>query len=157
MGARLLVADEKQVKTLERVMTIRLLVADDHEVVRSGLTSLVSGSDIDVVAEAATGADALRLTKELKPDIVLLDIRMSDMDGLTALEQMRQEIPETRVIILSTYDNPTYMARAHALGAADYLLKGCTKEQLLGTIRGVAKGEYPSLHGELHQVDSQMA
>jgi DNA-binding NarL/FixJ family response regulator len=157
MATQLLVGNDQQDKSLERVMTIRLLVADDHEVVRSGLTSLVSGSDIDVVAEAATGADALRLAKELKPDIVLLDIRMSDMDGLTALEQLRQDLPATRVIILSTYDNPTYMARAHALGAADYLLKGCTKEQLLGTIRGVAKGDSPSMHGELHKVAGTMA
>lgn len=156
MATQLFMGNDHKDKTLERVMTIRLLVADDHEVVRSGLISLVSGSDIEVVAEAATGADALRRTKELKPDVVLLDIRMSDMDGLMALEQMRQEIPETRVIILSTYDNPTYMARAHALGAADYLLKGCTKEQLLGTIRGVAKGVTPSMHGELHKVAGTM-
>jgi DNA-binding NarL/FixJ family response regulator len=138
-------------------MSIRLLIADDHELVRSGIRSLLNDQDIEVVGEAANGTEAVRLAQQLMPDIVLLDIRMSDGDGLSALEQMHEQFPNVRVIILSTYDNPTYMARAHALGAADYVLKGATAEQLSATIHAVAAGEVPSKHGQLHRVAGTMA
>jgi DNA-binding NarL/FixJ family response regulator len=138
-------------------MTVRLLIADDHELVRSGIRSLLDDQDIEVVGEVANGIEAVRLAHELKPDIVLLDIRMSDGDGLSALEQMHEQLPAVRVVILSTYDNPTYMARAHALGAADYVLKGATAEQLCATIHAVAGGEVPSRHGQLHRVAGTMA
>ena len=138
-------------------MGVRLLIADDHELVRSGIRSLLTGQDIEVVGEAANGLEAVTLAKELQPDIVLLDIRMSDGDGLSALEEMHAQLPNTKVVILSTYDNPTYMARAHALGAADYVLKGATAEQLRATIHAVAGGEVPSKHGELHRVAGTMA
>lgn len=138
-------------------MGIRILVADDHEVVRSGLASLLSGTDIEIVAEAATGEDAVRLAKEHQPGVVLLDIRMANGDGLTALEQLRREVPESKVVILSTYDNPTYIARSHALGASDYLLKGSTREQLLGTLHAVAAGEAPSKFGQMQNIAGKMA
>ena len=98
-------------------MAIRMLVADDHEVVRSGLVSMLEGTDIEVVGEASTGAEAVLKYNELKPDVISLDIRMEDGDGLTALEQIRDANPDAKVLVLSTFDNPTYMARAHALGA----------------------------------------
>src|SRR6185437_4100516 len=107
----------------ERQMAIRLLIADDHEVVRSGLKTLVSGSDIDIVGEASTGDEALRLTEKLKPDVVLLDIRMAEGDGLNALGRIKLTRPQIPVLMFSTYDNPTYVARAVALGAAGYLMK----------------------------------
>src|ERR1700679_2955984 len=91
-------------------MGVRLLIADDHELVRSGIRSLLTDQDIDVVGEAANGVEAVTLAKQLQPDIVLLDIRMSDGDGLSALEEMHAQLPNTKVVILSTYDNPTYMA-----------------------------------------------
>jgi len=138
-------------------MTVKLLIADDHEVVRSGLVSLLANSDINVVAMAASGAEAVRLAREHLPDVALLDIRMSDGDGLTALEQIHRELPNTRVVMLSAYDNPTYMARAHAMGASDYLLKGSGREQLLATIHAVMAGNQPSIHGELHRVAGTMA
>ena len=138
-------------------MTVKLLIADDHEVVRSGLVSLLANSDINVVAMAASGAEAVRLAHEHLPDVALLDIRMSDGDGLTALEQIHRELPNTRVVMLSAYDNPTYMARAHAMGASDYLLKGSGREQLLATIHAVMAGNQPSIHGELHRVAGTMA
>jgi len=138
-------------------MSVRLLIADDHELVRSGIRSLLNDQDIEVVGEAANGNEAVRMAHELKPDIVLLDIRMSDGDGLSALEQMHAQLPSVRVVILSTYDNPTYMARAHALGAADYVLKGATVEELSATIHAVAAGEVPSKHGQLHRVAGTMA
>jgi DNA-binding NarL/FixJ family response regulator len=138
-------------------MGVRLLIADDHELVRSGLKSLVSGTDIEVVAEASGGPETVRLAREIKPDVVLLDIRMTDGDGLTALEELQKEMPEVRVVMLSTYDNPTYMARAQALGASDYVLKGATADQMVDTIHAVARGETPSTHGELHKVAGTMA
>ena len=102
-------------------MTISLLVADDHEVVRSGLVNLLSDTNINIVAEATNGKEAIALTLEHNPNVVLMDIRMIDGDGLTALEAIRKQSPDTAVVMLSTYDNPTYIARSLALGARDYV------------------------------------
>jgi DNA-binding NarL/FixJ family response regulator len=119
-------------------MSVRLLIADDHEVVRSGLSNLLSGTEVEIVGEASSGEEAVSMAIEKQPDVVLLDIRMTETDGLAALEQIRAALPETRVVMLSTYDNPTYIARAVALGASDYLLKGVSRPQLLASI--TAKG-----------------
>jgi DNA-binding NarL/FixJ family response regulator len=121
-------------------MSIQILIADDHEVVRSGLRSLVADTEIQVVAEATTGNDALKLALKHKPDVVILDIRMPDGDGLSTLEAVKQKLPKTPVLMLSTYDSPTYAARAHALGASGYLRKGDTRENLLAAIRTAATG-----------------
>lgn len=137
-------------------MSIRLLVCDDHEVIRTGLVSLLAGSDIEIIAEASNGKDALEKAKTLKPDVALLDIRMPDSDGLATLEKMRSAVPECRVVMLSTYDNPTYIARAVALGASDYVLKGSTREAIVATITAAAEGESPSRSGELRRVAGAM-
>ena len=92
-------------------MAIRLLVADDHEVVRRGLAMLLRDTEIQIVSQASDGDEAVEQVREHTPDVVLLDIRMPSSDGLTALEKIRQERPEQRVVMLSTYDNPTYVAR----------------------------------------------
>ncbi|HEV3022031.1 MAG TPA: response regulator transcription factor [Pirellulales bacterium] len=136
---------------------IRLMIIDDHEVVRTGLESLVEGTEIDVVASAAGGGDAVKMVKQNKPDVVLLDIRMAQGDGLETLEELRQKYPELRVIMLSTYDNPTYVARANALGASDYVLKGSSRAQMLGAIKAAAAGEAPSQFGVMKRVASAMA
>jgi DNA-binding NarL/FixJ family response regulator len=138
-------------------MSIRLLVVDDHEVVRCGLRSLVAGTDIEVVAEAATGEEAVRMTGEHKPDVVLMDIRMPGSDGLTALGRIKLDHPDVPVLMLSTYDNPTYVARAVALGAAGYVLKGAPRERLLDTIRLVAEGESAWTRDELRRVTGALA
>jgi DNA-binding NarL/FixJ family response regulator len=138
-------------------MAIRLLIADDHQVMRSGLKSLVAGSDIEVIGEAANGEEALKLTEKLKPDLVLLDIRMPDVDGLTALGRIKMTQPDVAVIMLSTYDNPTYVARAVALGASGYLLKGATRDELLAAIRKVAGGEDAWTRDELRRVTGALA
>ncbi|MEX2558295.1 MAG: response regulator transcription factor [Pirellulales bacterium] len=138
-------------------MAIRVLVVDDHEVVRSGLASLLEGTQVEVVALASGGDEALPLAHQHRPDIVLLDIRMNGKDGLATLEELRRTVPECRVIMLSSYDNPTYVARANALGASDYLLKGSTREQLLGAIAAVAAGKAPSDVGEMRRVAGAMA
>jgi DNA-binding NarL/FixJ family response regulator len=138
-------------------MSVKLLVADDHEVVRRGLASLLTGSDIKIVAEAKNGDEAVKLAKKHKPDVVLLDIRMPDTDGLDALERIRKDRPEQRVVVLSTYDNPTYVARAVALGASDYVLKGSSRNELVSAISAAASGQPPTKTGELRRIQGAMA
>ncbi|RIK82569.1 MAG: DNA-binding response regulator [Planctomycetota bacterium] len=138
-------------------MTIRLLIADDHEVVRSGLKTLLAGADIEVVAEAATGGEALRLVAERNPDVVLLDIRMPDGDGLSALQQLKQDHPKLPVLMLSTYDNPTYVSRAVSLGASGYVLKGSGREKLIQAIQSVAEGEATWTREEMRRMTGAMA
>ncbi|MEN6405407.1 MAG: response regulator transcription factor [Thermoguttaceae bacterium] len=137
-------------------MSIRLLICDDHEVIRTGLASLLAGTDIQIIGEAANGKDALRLAMKDNPDVILLDIRMPDGDGLATLEKLRAKAPNCRVIMLSTYDNPTYIARAVALGASDYVLKGSSREDLIATIVSVAAGDAPSRSGELKKIAGTM-
>jgi DNA-binding NarL/FixJ family response regulator len=142
--------------TEEKIMSVKLLVADDHQVVRAGLATLLADSDVEIVAEAESGAEALKMAVKHKPDVVLLDIRMSD-DGLEALDKIHRAVPNTRVVMLSTYDNPTYVARAVALGASDYVLKGASRQQLISTITGAAADRSPSNGGELQRVAGAMS
>ena len=102
-------------------MAISILVADDHQMVRSGLSGLFAETDIEIIAEAADAKEAVAKTLSHKPDVVLLDVRMNDNSGLDALEEIKQNLPDTPIVILSTYDNPTYVARALDLGARDYV------------------------------------
>ena len=136
---------------------IKLLVADDHEVVRTGLRSLLADTEVKVVAEVTTGADAVKYALDNDPDVVLMDIRMPDGDGLTALGRIKLDKPDLPILILSTFDNPTYIARAVALGASGYLLKGCTRDQLLNAIRTAAAGESAWTRDELRRVTGALA
>jgi len=137
-------------------MSIRLVIADDHEVVRQGLVSLLAHTDIEIVGEAGNGEEIVEKTLELKPDVALLDIRMGNDDGLTALQRIRDEAPDTQVVVLSTYENPTYIARAITLGANNYLLKGCGREQLIESIRAAAVGDTTRRSEELRRVANTM-
>lgn len=137
-------------------MSVRLLIADDHEVIRTGLVALLAGSDIEVVGQAPSGKETIKLAEQLKPDVILLDIRMEDMDGLATLEKLRAKMPDCKVVMLSTYDNPTYVARSVALGACDYVLKGSGRDALVETIKTAAAGESPSRLGELRKIASAM-
>lgn len=141
----------------EPTKPIKLLIADDHEVVRSGIKSLVAGTEIEVVAEAATADDAVRLAEESHPDVVLLDIRMPETDGLNALSRIKLVKADLPVLMLSTYDNPTYVARAVALGACGYLLKGLTRDELLSAIRRVSAGGDAWTREELRRVTGALA
>ncbi len=136
---------------------IKILIADDHEVVRSGLKSMLAGTEIVVVAEAATGAAAVKYALENDVDVALLDIRMPEGDGLTALGRIKLDKPKLPIMILSTFDNPTYVARAVALGACGYLLKGCTRERLIGAIKTAAAGESAWTRDELRRVTGALA
>jgi len=137
--------------------TIKLLVADDHEVVRCGLRTLLTDTEIEIVAEVGTGEDAVRYALENDPDLVLLDIRMPQGDGLTALGRIKLEKPDMPVLMLSTFDNPTYIARSVALGASGYLLKGCTRDQLVEAIRTAASGGSAWTRDELRRVTGALA
>ena len=136
---------------------IRLLVADDHEVVRCGLKTLVADTDIEIVADVATGNDAVKYALTHDVDVIMLDVRMPDGDGLNALGRIKLDKPDVPVLILSTFDNPTYVARAVALGASGYLLKGCQRDDLLTAIRTVAGGDSVWTRDELRRVTGALA
>jgi len=138
-------------------MSIRVLVADDHEVVRTGLARMLDGSDIVIVAEAENGEQAVEQTMQHNPDVVLMDIRMPEGDGLVALEKIRASKPDVRIVMLSTYDNPTYVARSAALGAADYVLKDSGRDELIAAIKRAASGESPAEDSLLHRTKDTMS
>jgi DNA-binding NarL/FixJ family response regulator len=133
-------------------MSIKLLIVDDHEVVRSGLKSMLEGSDIKIVAEAATGEAAARLVSKQKFDLVLLDVRMPEGDGLSALGRIKLEKPDLPVLMFSNYDNPTYIARSVALGASGYLLKSISQDKLKEAIELAAGGKTLWTREELRRV-----
>ncbi len=138
-------------------MSIKLLVADEHEVVRTGLKSLLAGTDIKIVGEAASGEAAVRMALRLGPDVVLMDIRMPEGDGLTALGRIKLERPEQPVVMFSGFDNPTYVARAVALGASGFVLKGESKDKLVEIIQRAAKGDATWTREELRRVTGALA
>lgn len=143
--------------TDEQPGPIQILIADDHEVVRRGLRSLLEGTEITVACEVTTGTDALKQTLAHDYDVVLMDIRMPDGDGITALGRIKLDKPKQQVLMLSAFDNPTYVARSVALGACGFLLKGCTRAALLTAIRTSAKGESAWHREDLRRVTGALA
>jgi two-component system, NarL family, response regulator len=120
---------------------IRILVVDDHPIVREGVTTLVGGqSDMRVVGEASNGREAIQQFRARRPDITLMDIRMPVMSGLDALIAIRDEAPEARIVMLTTYSGDAQVQRAIKAGARGYLLKNSLHEELLQTIRAVHVG-----------------
>jgi NarL family two-component system response regulator YdfI len=108
---------------------IRILVADDHLIIRQGLRLILeTAEDLELVGEATDGAEALRLCGQLNPDVVLMDLRMPGMDGLTAIEHLRSEQPEVAVVILTTFNEDELMLRGLRAGAKGYLLKDTGRE-----------------------------
>jgi len=120
---------------------ISMMLVDDHAIWRGGVRSMLADTEFEVVGEASSGREALEVARQAHPQITLLDIRMADGDGLDALIALKQEFPQMAVIMLTTYDNPTYMARAVAGGSAGYLLKGVDREKMLRSLRAVARGD----------------
>src|SRR5215208_849011 len=122
----------------------RLLIADDHALVREGLRTMLSGEDgIEVIAEANDGQQALTLCRELRPQLVLMDVRMPVMDGLEATRKIKDEMPKTSVMMVTMHENPDYLFEAVKAGAAGYVLKDASGERLLGAIRRTLEGESP--------------
>jgi NarL family two-component system response regulator YdfI len=121
---------------------IRILIADDHLIIRQGLRLILeTEAGFELVGEAADGAEALRLCRELHPHVTLMDLRMPGMDGLTAIEHLRAELPEISVVILTTYNEDELMLRGLRAGARGYLLKDVDRQTLFNTIRAAARGE----------------
>jgi DNA-binding NarL/FixJ family response regulator len=122
--------------------SLRILVADDHPIVRSGIVALLADApDLDVVGEVADGDDAVTAALELRPDLVLMDLRMPRMDGDRATAQIVDSAPEIRIIVLTTYESDESILRAIEAGASGYLLKAAPQEEILAGIRSVARGE----------------
>jgi DNA-binding NarL/FixJ family response regulator len=120
---------------------VPVVLVDDHAIARAGVRALLEETEFTIAGEAASGREALVVVREVQPRIVLLDIRMADGDGLEALVALKREHPRTAVLMLTTYDDPGFMARAIAGGAAGYLLKGVGRDDLLGALRAVASGD----------------
>lgn len=126
---------------------IRVIVADDHPIVRSGIAALLAlADDIDVVAEAASGAEAVALAQEHRPDLVLMDLRMPvadgpEIDGAAATALIIESVPGTRVLILTTYETDDHILGAIEAGASGYLLKAAPQEEILAGVRSVVGGQ----------------
>jgi DNA-binding NarL/FixJ family response regulator len=121
---------------------IRLLVADDHPVVRDGLRAMLATQpDMELVGEAATGTQAVERAHTLRPDVVLMDLQMPELDGPAAIATLREQAPEVRVLVLTTFGTDADITRAVDAGATGYLLKDAPREQLFGAIRAAARGE----------------
>lgn len=121
---------------------IRVLIADDHDVVRSGLRALLrSGADFAAVAEAVDGEDAVRLAAKFKPDVVLMDISMPNLDGIEATRRIKERQPEVKVIILSVHQDEEYAFQILRAGASGYVLKNARKKEIFEAIRSAVAGE----------------
>ena len=121
---------------------IRVLIVDDHPVVRDGLRGAFGpGPEFEVVGEAADGAEAVRLAQALRPDVVLMDLRMPVMDGVAAIEELAKRGVAARVLVLTTYDTDSYVLPAVEAGATGYLLKDAPSGELLRAVRAAAHGE----------------
>jgi DNA-binding NarL/FixJ family response regulator len=138
-------------------MSISLVVCDDHQVVRLGLKSVLAGSGIEVTGEASSGEQLLQLLSTKLPDLVLLDVRLPGGDGLHFLGRIKINYPTLPVLLFSTYDNPTYVARAVALGASGYVLKSESSEKLIEAIHGALRGELAWTREELRRVTGALA
>ncbi len=121
-------------------MSWNVLIVDGHEVAREGVSWILNTSPFQVTGSVPTATEALKCLEEKAIDLVLLDIRLSDGSGLKLLEQIRKSHPAVPVVIFSAYENPTYIARAATLGAADYLLKNIPSKTLLNTLQHIATG-----------------
>jgi DNA-binding NarL/FixJ family response regulator len=121
---------------------IRLLIVDDHPVVRDGLSGMFSGDDgFEVIGEAANGAQAVTLACALEPDVILMDLRMPEMDGVAAIAELARRKVAARVLVLTTYDTDSDVVRAVEAGATGYLLKDSPRGDLLRAVRAAARGE----------------
>ena len=121
---------------------IRVVIADDHPVVRSGIAGLLGVEpDVEVVGEASDGEEAVAIAHELRPDLVLMDLRMPRLDGAAATARLVAELPRTRVLVLTTYETDDHILAAIEAGASGYLLKAAPQEEILAGIRSVVAGE----------------
>ena len=141
---------------LDNGMPLKLLVVDDHEVAREGLANLLTTPQIQVAGLVSSGSEAVERLSREQFDAVLLDVRMPQQDGLATLEEIRDKHQELPVVMLSTYDNPTYVARAAALGATDYIVKTTAHVSISSILRGLASGQPPGSDSVMVQIQRKM-
>jgi DNA-binding NarL/FixJ family response regulator len=121
---------------------VKLLIVDDHPVVRDGLSSMFARDpEFSVVGEAADGAEAIRIAQVFAPDVILMDLRMAGMDGVTAIKELRRRGIPARILVLTTYDTDSHVLPAIEAGATGYLLKDAPRDDLLRAVRAAARGE----------------
>jgi DNA-binding NarL/FixJ family response regulator len=122
-------------------VTIRLMLADDHRMLREGLHRSMADQGFDVVGEARDGEEAVRLAEDLQPDVILMDVTMPEMDGVEATRQIKQDMPEVRIVMLTMHADQEVLASAIRAGASGYLVKDCSTEEIASAVRMAASGE----------------
>jgi len=143
-------------------IVIRVLAADDHEIVRDGIADLIeTQSDMQLVADASDGREAVAQFRNYHPDVTLMDLQMPNMSGIDAIKAIRGEFPEARIVVLTTYAGDAQVKRALQAGAQGYLLKGLLRKELLDTIRAVHSGRKrmsPEIAAEIaeHAMDTAL-
>ena len=140
-------------------MAVDIVLADDHGVLRAGLRALLNAEDdLEVVGEAATGDEVLRVAADLQPDIVLLDLNMPGPGGIEVTRRLREQLPETRVLVLTVHEDEGLLREAIDSGASGYIIKRAVESELINAIRAVARGEmyiHPSMTRALLQEPAQ--
>jgi len=144
--------ENKEFQVTQPGSKVKLLIADDHPAALSGIKGLLAGTEITIVAEVTNGKAAVKYVSEHAVDVVLMDVCMPEGDGLTALGRIKLDKPDLPIVMLSAFDNPAYIARAVALEASGFLLKDCTRDELVNAITMAARGESVFTHDELRRV-----
>ncbi len=139
---------EGEVRMGARAGSARLVLADDHDLVREGIRAVLEGEpDLAVVGEASNGREAVEVCREVRPDLVLMDVRMPEMDGLAATRAIKEELPETSVVMVTMHESPDYLLEAIKAGAAGYILKDAAGERLVEAVRRTLEGDAPLSEG----------
>jgi DNA-binding NarL/FixJ family response regulator len=139
-------------------MTVRVVLSDDQPLIRAGLRVLIADTpDLDVVGEAGTGAEAVQLVRDLRPDVVVMDIRMPGMDGIDATRMITADHAATRVVVLTTFDDDDYVYAALRAGASGFLVKDMALDDILAAIRVVAAGDALIAPGVTRRLIAQFA
>ncbi|MDH4171822.1 MAG: response regulator transcription factor [Acidimicrobiia bacterium] len=122
-------------------MTIRLMIADDHRMLREGLRRSMTEMGFDVVAEARNGAEAVQLAEATRPDVILMDVTMPEMDGVEACRQLRQTLPNTQIVMLTMHADQEILTSAIRAGASGYLVKDCSTDEIASAVEMAARGD----------------